>query len=92
MTHVATVTTDPCGASSPHLLPPAHGDDDGVVHGDAVNRTFRAVFVGVVARWSAQHRAVVVELATADGNVGTKDTTNKVPYTADYYFWKKSGS
>ena len=50
------------------------------------------MFVGVVARWSAQHRAVVVELATADCNVGTKDTTNKVPYTADYYFWKKSGS
>lgn len=32
------------------VLPAAHGDDDGVVHGDDVNRTFRAVFVGVVAR------------------------------------------
>ena len=45
------------------LLPAPHGDDDGVVHGDDVNRTFRAVFVGVVARWSARRRAVVVELA-----------------------------
>ncbi|WP_219420408.1 hypothetical protein [Pseudonocardia nigra] len=34
------------------MLPATDGDDDGVVHGDDVNRAFRAVFVGVVARWS----------------------------------------
>jgi hypothetical protein len=41
-----------CGSPGwPTVLPAAHGDDDGVVHGDDVNRTFRAAFVGVVAWW-----------------------------------------
>jgi hypothetical protein len=31
-------------------LAAADGDDDGAIHGDDVNRAFRAVFVGVVAR------------------------------------------
>jgi hypothetical protein len=64
-----------CGSPGwPTVLPAAHGDDDGVVHGDDVNRTFRAAFVGVVAWWRggvvawwrggvvvARRRAVVVE-------------------------------
>jgi hypothetical protein len=45
------------------LLPAAHGDDDGAVQGDDVKRTFRAVFVVMVARWSSRCRVVVVELA-----------------------------
>jgi hypothetical protein len=32
------------------LLPAADGDDDGAIHGDDVNRAFRAAFVVVVAR------------------------------------------
>jgi hypothetical protein len=32
------------------LLAAADGDDDGAIHGDDVNRAFRAAFVGVVAR------------------------------------------
>jgi hypothetical protein len=32
------------------LLAATDGDDDGAIHGDDVNRAFRAVFVGVVAR------------------------------------------
>jgi len=34
----------------PRLLAAADGDDDGAIHGDDVNRAFRAAFVGVVAR------------------------------------------
>jgi len=37
----------------------ADGDDDGAIHGDDVNRAFRAAFVGVVARWSSRCRVVV---------------------------------
>ena len=33
-----------------HVLAAADGDDDGAIHGDDVNRAFRAAFVGVVAR------------------------------------------
>jgi hypothetical protein len=33
-----------------HLLAAADGDDDGAIHGDDVNRAYRAAFVGVVAR------------------------------------------
>jgi hypothetical protein len=32
------------------VLAAADGDDDGAIHGDDVNRAFRAAFVGVVAR------------------------------------------
>jgi hypothetical protein len=45
-------------------MPAAHGDDDGAVQGDDVKRTFRAVFVVMVARWSSRWRVVVVEPAT----------------------------
>jgi hypothetical protein len=45
------------------VLPAAHNDDDGVVQGDDVIRTFLAVFVVMVARWSSRCRVVVVELA-----------------------------
>ena len=36
--------------SPTRLLAAADGDDDGAIHGDDVNRAFRAAFVGVVAR------------------------------------------
>jgi hypothetical protein len=39
------------------LLPAAHNDDDGVVQGDDGIRTFLAVFVVMVARWSSSWRA-----------------------------------
>ena len=32
------------------LLAAADGDDDGAIHGDDVNRAYRAAFVGVVTR------------------------------------------
>jgi hypothetical protein len=35
---------------SGQLLAAADGDDDGAIHGDDVNRAYRAAFVGVVAR------------------------------------------
>jgi hypothetical protein len=44
------------------LLAAADGDDDGAIHGDDVNRAFRAAFVGVVARWSSRCRVVVGEV------------------------------
>jgi hypothetical protein len=37
-------------SSAPRILAAADGDDDGAIHGDDVNRAFRAAFVGVVAR------------------------------------------
>ena len=37
-------------ASPTPVLAAADGDDDGAIHGDDVNRAFRAAFVGVVAR------------------------------------------
>jgi len=40
----------------------ADGDDDGAIHDADVNRAFRAVFVGVVARWSPRCRVVVGEV------------------------------
>jgi hypothetical protein len=45
-----------------HVLAAADGDDDGAIHGDDVNRAFRAAFVGVVARWSSRCRVVVGEV------------------------------
>ena len=44
------------------VLAAADGDDDGAIHGDDVNRAFRAAFVGVVARWSSRCRVVVGEV------------------------------
>src|SRR3954451_17575554 len=41
------------------VLAAAHGDDDGAIHGDDVNRAYRAAFVDVVARWSSWCRVVV---------------------------------
>ena len=43
----AVVDLAPRGAA---VLAAADGDDDGAIHGDDVNRAFRAAFVGVVAR------------------------------------------
>jgi len=46
MVNVGTIPGRP-----PHrVLAAADGDDDGAIHGDDVNRAFRAAFVGVVAR------------------------------------------
>jgi len=47
---------------SGRVLAAADGDDDGAIHGDDVKRAFRAVFVGVVARWSARCRVAVGEV------------------------------
>jgi len=44
------------------LLPAADDEDDDAIHGDDVNRAFRAAFVGVVARWSSRWRVVVGEV------------------------------
>jgi hypothetical protein len=38
------------------------GDSDGAIHGDDVNRAFRAVFVSVVARLPLRCRVVVGEV------------------------------
>src|SRR5215207_4882555 len=52
----------PSGRESERVLAAVDGDDDGAIHGDDVNRAFRAVFVGVVARWSSRCRVVVGEV------------------------------
>jgi hypothetical protein len=49
-------------ADTEQLLAAADGDDDGAIHGDDVNRAYRAAFVGVVARWSSWCRVVVGEV------------------------------
>jgi hypothetical protein len=41
------------------LLAAADDDDDGAIHGDGVNRAFRAAFVGVVARSSSRCQVLV---------------------------------
>jgi len=53
----AGVVARPCrghsmisGGAAVDVLAAADGDDDGAIHGDDVNRAFRAAFVGVVAR------------------------------------------
>lgn len=39
------------------MLPATVGDDEGAVHDADANRTYRAWFVGMVARWSSRCRA-----------------------------------
>jgi hypothetical protein len=58
-------------------MPATVGEDDGAIHGEDVNRTFRAAFVGVVARWSSRCPVLVVEVADRRRHGGARSRTGE---------------